>query len=331
MDFVIAWVNGNDPKWQEEYKKYKSAENGGDTHFARFRNWDNLQYWFRGVEKFAPWVNQIHLITWGHLPEWLNTDHPKLNIVNHRDFIPEKYLPTFNSRTIDLNFHRIKELDEEYVYFNDDMFLINTMKESDFFVKGKPCDMPVFATISGDSTYLLTLQKNNILLNRNFVKKETVQQQSKNWFNFKYGIKNNLKNYLLYTIDTEVFSGFMNPHLPQACKKSTLKELWQKEPKEMDYSCSFSFRNHATVNQYLQRYWQFAKNDFHPTNLSKLGTGFRLQKTAASTVAKFIKNQEKSIVCINDHIEMKDSFDIATQKINSAFEEILPDRSGFEA
>ena len=27
---------------------------------------DNLKYWFRGVEKFAPWVNKIYFITYGH-------------------------------------------------------------------------------------------------------------------------------------------------------------------------------------------------------------------------------------------------------------------------
>ena len=56
--------------------------------------------------------------------EWLNTKHPKLNIVCHEDFIPQKFLPTFNSHTIEWNFHRIPGLTEQFVYFNDDMFLL---------------------------------------------------------------------------------------------------------------------------------------------------------------------------------------------------------------
>ena len=35
IDFVVTWVDGNDPN-------------------VRFRDWDNMQYWFRAVEKFAP-------------------------------------------------------------------------------------------------------------------------------------------------------------------------------------------------------------------------------------------------------------------------------------
>ena len=88
IDFVIMWVDGADEKWLEEKKMYDTnvdIEAGGDH---RFRDWDNLQYWFRGVEKFAPWVNSVYFITCGHYPEWLNLDHPKLKFVKHSDYIP---------------------------------------------------------------------------------------------------------------------------------------------------------------------------------------------------------------------------------------------------
>ncbi|MBQ6357217.1 MAG: capsule biosynthesis protein CapK, partial [Solobacterium sp.] len=38
----------------------------------RFKDWGLFKYWFRGVEKFAPWVNKIYFITWGHVPTWLD-------------------------------------------------------------------------------------------------------------------------------------------------------------------------------------------------------------------------------------------------------------------
>ena len=126
IDFVITWVDGNDPKWQEEKDKTLIAQGLGvhiDGRKERYRDWDNLQYWFRGVEKYAPWVRKIHFVTWGHMPEWLNVDHPKLHIVKHEDFIPKEFLPTFNSHTIEWNFHRIEGLSEHFLYFNDDMFL----------------------------------------------------------------------------------------------------------------------------------------------------------------------------------------------------------------
>src|SRR5699024_8846127 len=139
IDFVLTWVDGNDPDWQKVKNQY-TVKDLGDNRDIRFRDWDNLQFWFRGVENFTPWVNKVHFVTWGHIPKWLNINHPKLNIVYHHDYIPEKYLPTFSSHVIELNLHRIKGLSDRFVYFNDDTFITKTMKESDFFISGLPCD-----------------------------------------------------------------------------------------------------------------------------------------------------------------------------------------------
>ena len=141
IDFVMIWVDGADPAWRAEKNKYDSSDERGDNTEIRYRSWDNLQYWFRGIEKFAPWVNRIHFVTWGHLPAWINKNNPKLNIVNHKDYIPEKYLPTFNANTIELNLHRIKGLSEQFVYFNDDMFVTAPVKPEDFFRNGRFFDL----------------------------------------------------------------------------------------------------------------------------------------------------------------------------------------------
>ena len=140
IDFVLLWVDGNDSAWLEQKNQYSPKKVDFSTSDNRFRDWDNLQYWFRGVEKYAPWVNNIYFITWGHLPKWLNTEHPKLKIVKHTDFIPEQYLPTFNSDTIETNLFRLDELSETFVLFNDDFFLIDSVKPEDFFHNGLPCD-----------------------------------------------------------------------------------------------------------------------------------------------------------------------------------------------
>ena len=113
IDFVLTWVDGADPEWQKE--KYARMLKLGviseaDDRTERYRDWGILPYWFRGVEKFAPWVRTIHFVTYGHLPAWMNVNHPKLHIVNHSDYIPYKYLPTFNSHTIEWNFHKISGL-----------------------------------------------------------------------------------------------------------------------------------------------------------------------------------------------------------------------------
>ena len=86
IDFVIYWVNGNDPEWQKEYCKFKGREYEKEAY--RFRDWDNLKYWFRAVERYAPWVNHVYLVTNGQCPEWLNLNNPKVRLVKHSDYIP---------------------------------------------------------------------------------------------------------------------------------------------------------------------------------------------------------------------------------------------------
>ena len=57
IDFVIAWVDGNDQKWKREkewYARRDAKQSLCDNREERYRDWDNLQYWFRGVEKNAP-------------------------------------------------------------------------------------------------------------------------------------------------------------------------------------------------------------------------------------------------------------------------------------
>ena len=61
IDFVIIWVDGNDKQWQAEKAKYDGKTVTNANSEVRFRDWDNLQYWFRGVEKFAPWVIKFTL------------------------------------------------------------------------------------------------------------------------------------------------------------------------------------------------------------------------------------------------------------------------------
>ena len=89
IDFVITWVDMDDPKWQAEFAKYsgrkENTKNGVSK--ARFRDYGFLKYWFRGVEKFAPWVRKIHFVTSGQKPDWLDVSNPKINLVNHQDYI----------------------------------------------------------------------------------------------------------------------------------------------------------------------------------------------------------------------------------------------------
>ncbi len=50
----------------------------------------------------------------------------------------EEYLPTFNCRPIETRLYKIPNLSEHFIYFNDDMFLINPTNSTDFFIDGLP-------------------------------------------------------------------------------------------------------------------------------------------------------------------------------------------------
>ena len=61
IDFVITWVDGSDQEWRREKALY-NPEAGMDNDAERYRDWDLLKFWFRGVEKFAPWVRRVYFV-----------------------------------------------------------------------------------------------------------------------------------------------------------------------------------------------------------------------------------------------------------------------------
>ena len=324
IDFVIIWVDGNDPKWQACKDKY-SNNRKGDRRNIRFREWDNLQYWFRGVEKFAPWVNKIHFVTWGHIPKWLNTKNPKLNIVKHSDFIPKEYLPTFSSHVIELNLHRIKGLSEQFVYFNDDTFITNYIKPTVFFKNGKPCDMAVLNPALGeDELFISVLNNDALLINRNFKIKSILKNNFFKYFNIKYG-KYNIRT-LLCCFWSKIL-GFYEPHHANAFLKTTFKKVWQKEYEILNKTCLDKFRSASNVNQYVFKWWQFCEGNFIPhRNLKKLYNIF----LNIDSSCEAISNQKYPLICLNDSDSDEETFIYAKEKIKKSFDKILPEKSSFE-
>ena len=133
MDAVITYVNSEDKTWREEYKKHVKST----IEEARYRDCGTLQYVIKGIRQFMPFIEHIYLVV--STPSQITgIDVSEVNVVYHKDIIPEKYLPTFNSCTIEMFLHKIPGLSEEFIYFNDDTFVIKPMKKTDFFVDGKP-------------------------------------------------------------------------------------------------------------------------------------------------------------------------------------------------
>ncbi len=138
VDVVFTWVDGSDPVW-DDARERRLAEVTGTARTreasgrARFLDRGELRYAFRSLHLFAPWVRRIHLVTAGQVPDWLDTDHPMINLVDHRDILPADALPTFNSHAIETALHRIEGLAEHFVYFNDDFLLGRPVRPETFF------------------------------------------------------------------------------------------------------------------------------------------------------------------------------------------------------
>lgn len=331
IDFVIPWVDGSDPKWLEEKNRYlpKNIDlTNNQNSDCRYRDMGMLRYWFRAVEKYASWVNKIHFVTWGHLPKWLNTNHEKLNIIKHSDYIPTDYLPTFNSNVIEMNLHRIKELNEQFVLFNDDLFLNDYVSE-DFFFKNKlPRGSAIFKPVSPISDFFYMVFTNTIVLNKHFDFKKCIKRNKLKFFNILYfnKIRDIVKNYMLYKCQDEL-CGFIEFHTASPLLKSILIEIWEKESSLLDEVSKQKFRQPISVNQWLIKNWQFMKGRFEP--ISPKYTQLYELTDNNTAIINSIKERKYKVICIND-VGMNYDFEKAKAEIITAFSKKFPLLSSFE-
>ena len=139
-DIVYLWVDGNDPVWRAKRRRatQKLCATTRSTMAlygnveGRFRDNDELRYSLRALERFYPGHGHIYVVTDGQAPAWLKPSS-QLTLVDHRELMPAKSLPTFDSGNIESYIHRIPGLSERYFYFNDDVFFGAPVKLSDWF------------------------------------------------------------------------------------------------------------------------------------------------------------------------------------------------------
>lgn len=325
IDFVIPWVDGSDEEWIRDKDKYvvKKSE---DASANRYRDWDNLQYWFRGIEKFAPWVNRVHFVTWGHIPKWLNTRNEKLNIVKHIDYIPSQYLPVFSANPIELNLHRIEGLAEQFVYLNDDTFLVAATKPEDFFRNGKPNSMFAMCPYICQRDVFAKLISNDLgIINSHFSAVECRKRDWKKWFSIKNGWRVLMT---MLMVPYGGFTGFVNTHLPNSYLKSTFEKVWEKEKEILEQTSQNRFRSQLDVNQHLMKYWQLAEGNFNPIDETKLGHYYTIGRDDQQFLAD-VKAGKYKMACLND-VDSTVDFEKEREIIKEIFELILPEKSSFE-
>lgn len=111
-----------------------NTKEDADISASRFADNEELKYSLRSVEKHAPWVRNIVIVTNGQLPSWLNLDNPRLKIVTHEElFLNKSHLPTFSSPAIEAHLHRIPGLSPKFIYLNDDVMFADDVWPDDFY------------------------------------------------------------------------------------------------------------------------------------------------------------------------------------------------------
>ena len=291
MDIVITYVNGLDPVWQQEYAKHTNMP----ILEKRFRDWGTLKYLFRGIETNMPFIRKVHLVVSGEsqVPEWLNRE--QVNVVLHKDIIPAQLLPTFNCNPIEMHLHNIADLDEEYIYFNDDIFPLLPCKPTDFFRGGKG--------ILGMSHHLLA------------------------WDMFKK-ICRNSDTKAREALGLKPRYCFLRPqHTCQPMLKSEIKSVYDKLETDILGSMTPT-RTEKNLNQYLYLDYMYLNGKIINERQSK--KHFSVAWVSASKLRKFIEQPTHKLTCINDVHLSEERYTVLRTTLIEAFERRMPNKSKYE-
>ena len=292
MDIVITYVNGLDPIWQRDYEKYTNQP----ILEKRFRDWGTLRYLFRGIAENMPFIRKVHLVVSheSQVPEWINRD--EVHVVLHKDIIPAEFLPTFNCNPIEMHLHRIEGLDEEYLYFNDDMFPMCKCEPTDFFCQGRG--------FLGIYHHLFA------------------------WDMFKK-ICRNSDRLARKSLGLKASPFFLRPqHICSPMFKSECEALYEKVYAEAAKTSSNRTRTDEDLNQYLFLDYLYLKGKLVNKRLSK--KHFSVGVVSVAKLHKFITKPSHKLVCIND-VQLPDERYAELREVQlRAFEERFPQMSKYE-
>ncbi len=225
IDVVFTWVDNTDKAWQHKYEHYKANSKRANigqyaTDSARFDNHNELYYSVKAVKKYLPWVRNIYIVTDNQVPSSLH-EVKGVTIVDHTEIIEPQYLPTFNSHVIEAFLYRIPDLSEDFIYFNDDVFVAKELPKEHFFS-------------ANNISSLFVSTKNLYNMQRKGVETPTLKASLRSIELLKRHYPYNIKNPLVHT------------YFP--LKKSGYEQAWQLFEKEIKAFLPNRFRGHNDLN-----------------------------------------------------------------------------------
>ena len=291
MDIVITYVDGNDPVWKQDYEKYTTVP----VMQKRFRDWGTLKYLLRGIETNMPFIRNVYLVVShsSQVPEW--ADQSQLKIVLHKDIIPADYLPTFNCNPIEMHLHRIEGLDEEYLYFNDDLYPLAPCRPEDFFRNGRG--------VLGFSRHFLS---------SGMYKK----------------ICRNSDTHARKALGLKPSFCFVRPqHTCTPMFKSECEQLYSIL--EQDILASLTrVRTSGNLNQYLFLDYQLYKGRMINEKISN--KHYSVAVTSPEKLKSFILSPTRNLMCVNDVRLSEERYLKLRSAMIEAFEQKFPQKSRFE-
>lgn len=295
IDVIITYVNNSDQSWVREYIRVTKTYNPSQV---RFRCWNTLKYLLRGIDVCMPFVRNVILVVSqpSQVPVWLNKEN--VRIVYHEDFIPKRFLPTFNSCTIESYFWNIPDLADKIIYFNDDMFPINLMSEDDFFTDTTP-----HIKFTDPEYYSLT-----------------------NMFRVQCRSGLNMITKALQLSAFELGMLFRPYHITTAFTKQTLDKIGELCADNIATTAT-KLRQKQNVNQYIYAYYHYFTDDYVNETVSY--KYFEISKDTIDDITNTITNGEMQMVCLNDSDRVKDYTKLRSELVQS-FTRRFPDKCKYE-
>lgn len=305
IDIVYPWVNGNDPVWKAKHDAFTGKTTGDSNNKGRFFNNNELLYSLRSIEKYAPWIHKIFIVTDNQTPEWLDLSNPKIQIVDHTEIMPPEALPTFNSTVIDHFLHKIPGLSEHFLVANDDTFLNKPVTPDTFFASD---GLPRIRATHAGSRVLSVFFKEKILRHKVSTHIHGKLNAS-NLVKEKYGIRFNFDPH--HNIDS---------YLRSDCEHTFSEFFDALKP---------TFANHlranSNINRVLYNYVAIARKRGH---LEYVGhdTSFHLRMQKPRHYVELEKSNP-TFVCVNDSEHVVDA---DRRKAAEFLKQKFPDKSSFE-
>ncbi|MDO5571894.1 MAG: Stealth CR1 domain-containing protein [Bacteroidales bacterium] len=298
IDAVITWVDSNDENHRKKLNKYINLYFGtniptddiaGET---RYNSIGEIKYCVASILRFAPFIRKIFIVTDNQDPQiesYINQYFPdrttQIEIVDHKIIFKgyEEYLPVFNSLSIETMLWRIPDLSNNFVYFNDDVFLMAPVKISDWFVDDK-------VVAYGYWHYYFTawlLDKYKILT-----------QKGKKMFSYKDSMRN------AAVLLNAKYKFWRIVHVPFALKKDAMETYFNEHQDQLLRNISSRFRSHNQFNPQSLFYTLQSKNGkcVHCFNKNKyfyIKPSERNYQYMEREIKKYEKNGELIFSCMN--------------------------------